>query len=197
MFFLPHFVMHAAYSYIIGKRNDLRDVIRKLENRMLALHAFVKQHPEAAAAAAEAAKAARNQPGAQDDEKAVHAKPTPAALSVAMDEQKTKQHVVSDSAIPQQPQIAVLEAFYVVDNVFDSSPASLAGLKIGDHIMQFGTVTKANQKPDSLPKVVGASIGKPLPVKVYRNGEGMLNLQLTPQQWSGRGLLGCHLQPIK
>jgi hypothetical protein len=48
--------------------------------------------------------------------------------------------------------------------------------------------------PIYLRQVVYRSQGRPLKVVVYRVGEGILDLALTPQPWAGRGLLGCRLK---
>ena len=37
--------------------------------------------------------------------------------------------------------------------------------------------------------------GQPVPVLILRHGQ-LSTVQVTPQPWSGRGLLGCHLRPL-
>ncbi len=37
------------------------------------------------------------------------------------------------------------EAFYTVDQIIQDSPAYIAGLKTGDQVLQFGSVTKKNE----------------------------------------------------
>jgi 26S proteasome non-ATPase regulatory subunit 9 len=92
-----------------------------------------------------------------------------------------------------------LDAFYLCEHVEEHSPAKEAGLCIGDKILQFGSILKRNQAKPGLGKalqdVVGACRNIPIKVVVYRNGEGILDLHLTPRQWTGRGLLGCKLVP--
>ena len=46
-----------------------------------------------------------------------------------------------------------------------------------------------------LPELVGQHVGKQLRVLVRRDEETLV-LVMTPQQWSGQGLLGCGLQPV-
>jgi len=86
--------------------------------------------------------------------------------------------------------------FYLVDQVMEDSPANLAGLKIGDQVIQFGSIIKSNKTGDAMQQIVSHSIGKPITVHVLRVGEGIVQLQLIPQHWNGRGLLGCHLTDI-
>lgn len=83
--------------------------------------------------------------------------------------------------------------FYLVDQVKMDSPASLAGLKHGDKVLQFGSIRAETVSPASMKQVVMHSIGRGIGVTVYRNGEGMVQLTLVPQRWDGPGLLGCHL----
>jgi len=44
--------------------------------------------------------------------------------------------------------------------------------------------------------VVQHSVGRPISVTVYRNGEGVKALHLIPARWSGQGLLGYELMMI-
>jgi 26S proteasome non-ATPase regulatory subunit 9 len=87
--------------------------------------------------------------------------------------------------------------FARIDLVDDNSPASAAGLQVGDEIVQFGSVSNANfTGMQSIASIVQHSQGKSLPVLVRRNGLSV-RLSVTPNTWSGRGLLGCHIVPIK
>ena len=90
-----------------------------------------------------------------------------------------------------------LKPFYLVDKIFAGSPAQDAGLKSGDLVIQFGSMVNENKSPQLLQEIVKSSINKPIPVTIKRNPEGILGLSLVPKQWSGRGLLGCHLSPYQ
>src|SRR5687768_3007273 len=48
--------------------------------------------------------------------------------------------------------------------VWENSPANQAGLKIGDKVLQFGTVTRGNKSAQTMTDVVRNSVGKPLKV---------------------------------
>ena len=100
------------------------------------------------------------------------------------------------SSCEPPPSLSPLDAFFLVDQVFEDSPAQSAGLRIGDKVLQFGSVVKANNTKDAMRAVVGNSVGRGVRVVVYRVGEGLVVLQLIPQRWSGQGLLGCHLADI-
>ncbi|XP_068127718.1 26S proteasome non-ATPase regulatory subunit 9 [Hyperolius riggenbachi] len=87
--------------------------------------------------------------------------------------------------------------FARVDTVTPGSPASMSGLQVGDEITAFGSVNTNNfQNLQNIASVVQHSEGKPLSLTVIRDGKSV-HLGLTPQRWSGKGLLGCNIIPIK
>merc|ERR1712228_663694 len=90
-----------------------------------------------------------------------------------------------------------LQPFYVIDRIFDESPSHSAGLKCGDLILKFGSMTSENRSPEIMQSIVKQSVNKQIPVVIKRNPEGFATLKLVPQKWNGRGLLGCHLTPCQ
>ncbi|XP_077600726.1 26S proteasome non-ATPase regulatory subunit 9-like [Stigmatopora nigra] len=87
-------------------------------------------------------------------------------------------------------------AFARVDAVTQGSPASAAGLKVGDEVIEFGSVNSGNfQSLHNIASVVQHSEGKSLRVTVVREGQ-KANMSLTPQRWSGQGLMGCKIVPM-
>ncbi|XP_039524922.1 26S proteasome non-ATPase regulatory subunit 9 isoform X1 [Pimephales promelas] len=92
--------------------------------------------------------------------------------------------------------VSLSSPFALVDTVTQGSPAFQAGLRVGDEIMEFGSVKTQNfRNLRDIASVVQHSEGKSLRVGVLRNGQEV-HLSLTPQHWSGRGLLGCNLVPL-
>lgn len=85
-----------------------------------------------------------------------------------------------------------LVPFYRVNTVSPDSPAEVAGLRAGDEVLQFGSITASNKTAASMAAVVTSSVGRALPVTIRRDGT-VRELRLIPQAWSGRGMLGCHL----
>lgn len=86
--------------------------------------------------------------------------------------------------------------FAVIDELTPGSPAAEAGLQLGDQLCRFGEVTR--DAPSTLQAVAAALAaheGRPVAAVVLRQGAPVA-LQLTPRQWGGRGLLGCHLRPL-
>ncbi|CAH2295836.1 26S proteasome non-ATPase regulatory subunit 9 [Pelobates cultripes] len=82
------------------------------------------------------------------------------------------------------------ESFAKIDAVTPGSPANLSGLQVGDEIVAFGSVNASNfQTLQNIASVVQHSEGKPLSITVVRDNKSV-NISLTPQRWSGKGLLG-------
>ena len=76
-----------------------------------------------------------------------------------------------------------------------------AGLLTGDSVIAFGPVQHEDYKgvSESIVPVVKGSVGKPIDVVVVRIEASSAQVQqvslcLTPQKWSGAGLLGCILK---
>ncbi|XP_061758221.1 26S proteasome non-ATPase regulatory subunit 9 [Nerophis ophidion] len=93
-------------------------------------------------------------------------------------------------------QVTLPPAFARVNSVIQGSPASEAGLKNGDEVIEFGSVNTGNfQSVYNIASVVQHSEGKPLRVTVIRGGQ-KAHISLTPRRWSGRGLLGCNINPV-
>ncbi|GAC72063.1 26S proteasome regulatory complex, subunit PSMD9 [Moesziomyces antarcticus T-34] len=92
-----------------------------------------------------------------------------------------------------------LDAFARVNSVADSSPAQAAGLREGDRVVKFGSVTA--QHPQGLAALAAQGVvvdGTPIQLLVSRGGSSApVEITLVPRAgWGGRGLLGCHLVPI-
>eukprot|EP00698_Gefionella_okellyi_P003892 TRINITY_DN13606_c0_g1_i1.p1 TRINITY_DN13606_c0_g1~~TRINITY_DN13606_c0_g1_i1.p1 ORF type:complete len:237 (-),score=39.32 TRINITY_DN13606_c0_g1_i1:60-743(-) len=107
----------------------------------------------------------------------------------------TETRVPAAAAAPREPRLV---PFATVNTVSDDSPAKAAGLFPADRVIQFGDVHAANHnKLQRVAEVVRGSINKPISVTVLRGAKAeLVQVQLTPQTWSGQGLLGCHLLPM-
>ncbi|KAB7499562.1 26S proteasome non-ATPase regulatory subunit 9 [Armadillidium nasatum] len=90
-----------------------------------------------------------------------------------------------------------LKPFAFFNRVDMGSPADIDGLSVNDEICKFGTVTAENFKCLScIKEVVEHSKNKPIQVVIRRDGNMRL-ITLTPRNWSGPGLLGCNILPVK
>lgn len=72
------------------------------------------------------------------------------------------------------------------------------GLKTGDLLLEFGSVSKENFKSmQDVAAVVRHSTGQKVAVTVKRQGwHSLISLDLVPQTWSGQGLIGCKIDPL-
>lgn len=89
--------------------------------------------------------------------------------------------------------------FAKVNSVAENSPAQVAGLQQGDHILKFGAVTAENPKGLGALATPGIFVdGASIQLLVRRDGcSESVSLTLVPRSdWGGRGLLGCHLLPL-
>ncbi|XP_067632699.1 26S proteasome non-ATPase regulatory subunit 9 [Eurosta solidaginis] len=81
-----------------------------------------------------------------------------------------------------------------VNLISPGSPAEDAGLRVGDEILEFGTINCTNFRNDinQIGNVVQHMQNQRIPLKVQRLSE-QLDLIIIPKTWSGRGLLGCNI----
>ncbi|XP_057202896.1 26S proteasome non-ATPase regulatory subunit 9-like, partial [Triplophysa rosa] len=121
-------------------------------------------------------------------EKALHTLHANAKLGHERDDAKTK----------ATKQVASMSSpFATVNTVTQGSPAFQAGLRVGDEVIEFGSVNTQNfSNLHDIASVVQHSEGKILRVGVIRNGQET-HLLVTPQKWTGRGLLGCNFVPVR
>ncbi|XP_060592083.1 26S proteasome non-ATPase regulatory subunit 9-like [Ruditapes philippinarum] len=100
--------------------------------------------------------------------------------------------------VQEVKEIIIREPIGTVMSVDEGSPAELAGLKVGDSVVQFGSLTAENfQGLQNIATVVQHSIDKALPVAVVRDSLGEIMLLLVPKRWKpDKGLLGCNIKPV-
>ena len=96
--------------------------------------------------------------------------------------------------------MAELRPFAVVDEVSEGSPASSAGVRVGDQLCSFADVAwdglgAASALLPSVAAALQANRGREVETVLLRHGRA-ISLQLVPREWAGRGLLGCHLRPL-
>ncbi|XP_044052305.1 26S proteasome non-ATPase regulatory subunit 9 [Siniperca chuatsi] len=114
----------------------------------------------------------------------------------AREKAKREQDEAEAQEGPMEQQVILPPPFARVDAVTQGSPACGAGLRVGDEVIEFGSVNTENfQNLQNIASVVQHSEGKPLRVIVIRDGQ-KAQMSLTPKRWSGRGLLGCNIVPI-
>ncbi|KAM6930666.1 26S proteasome non-ATPase regulatory subunit 9 isoform 2-T2 [Xenentodon cancila] len=134
----------------------------------------------------------------QNDHKAIMAEIEEALHELhAQEKAKREQDQAEAQQEAMEQQVTLPPPFARVEAVTEGSPASRAGLKVGDELIEFGSVNTDNfQNLQNIASVVQHSKGKPLRVAVIRAAQ-KVQMSLTPQRWSGRGLLGCNIVPVQ
>ena len=89
------------------------------------------------------------------------------------------------------------KAIAIIDEILTNSPAFLADLHNQDELLSFGYITAFTENSlTSIPTLIRQNMNKSIQLNVRRKNE-LLCLNIIPQIWNGRGVLGCHLTPIK
>ncbi|XP_043924547.1 26S proteasome non-ATPase regulatory subunit 9 [Protopterus annectens] len=115
----------------------------------------------------------------------------------AQERERRAKGEVEAAADRMETEQSIEQPFAKVDTVTPGSPASISGVQVGDEIIEFGSVNSQNfQNLQNIAVVVQHSEGKPLSITVLRSGQ-KVHLGITPQRWSGRGLLGCNIVPLQ
>ena len=99
--------------------------------------------------------------------------------------------------VPRSAAPAPLHPFARVLVVVPGGPAEAAGVKQGDLMCKFGSVSRSNfNSLKNISDVADSSKGRPVEVVVNR-GESTVRLRLTPNSgWGGQGLLGFKIRPL-
>lgn len=83
--------------------------------------------------------------------------------------------------------------FAFVDSVSEDSPASAAGIQVGDQLCQFGDVRGTRIRNSKILTQLAAALkaneGKEVETKFLRDGQ-LQTMILIPQKWGGPGLIG-------
>jgi 26S proteasome regulatory subunit N4 len=183
--------------------NDHKALMREIEG---VLHALMGGGDGGRGAASAAAVGDRMEEDGNGATAAARPPPPPSSSA----EQQQQQQPSSSSSSPLPP-------FASVGDVMPCSPASAAGMLVGDLVIRLaGVDASSSAAADSAPapppsssssssssslllqKVAAAlqaSENRPCAALVLREGRRVA-LELTPRPWAGRGLLGCHLRPL-
>ena len=91
----------------------------------------------------------------------------------------------------ERPRESQLAAFARVAAVAPGSPAARGRVAVDDELLLFGYVNASNHNGLlALRDVVLANENYEVTLLVRRSGVGVVEVQVTPCKWSGRGLLG-------
>ena len=169
---------------LIQLQNDYKQLMKLIDNKMIQYHTLLKQKPPNTDTTC-------NKPLNIDIISPDKPVTQPSTNIIKLN------NIDNNSIPPPQQSVLQLQPFYTVNTVSPDSPAELSGLQPNDNILQFGSITSYNKTNTAMTDLVSNNIGQSINVIVERinsdNVKQRLTLRLIPQQWSGRGLLGCHL----
>lgn len=182
------YAVRQARQTVICGRNDLRDIEEELGEKLFTLMEGGREEAAAQIARDDAAKAQQ-----QQQQSAAASGTAPAADPAVM------RMIEMLSALPPILTVAAVEP---------GSPAHDGGLRAGYRVYQYADLNAGNVRQIGLPAVAARTQeheGRALSVwvrpaaLVTENGldEGELReIIIVPQKWSGRGILGCALDPV-
>ncbi|BBN16931.1 26S proteasome regulatory subunit N4 [Marchantia polymorpha subsp. ruderalis] len=164
-------------------QNDLKEVTKKIEQNLHVLHSGSLMRdsslPQKRTAAGEESRPQR----------------TTFSPSVAVAVGTSSSNGGDEPVNMEVEQATLYTPFAVFDEVTAGSPAEEDGIRLGDMLVKFGSVEGDTDLLQRLASEGQRNQGSPVEVVVLRNGV-KLDLAITPRQWSGRGLLGCHIRPL-
>jgi 26S proteasome non-ATPase regulatory subunit 9 len=90
--------------------------------------------------------------------------------------------------------------FAIINEILKDSPAESAGLLDGDKLVEFENLNLSNcSNPiNKLPDIVQKNFNSQIKIKIIRESDPdtIIELNVIPKVWGGRGLIGCHFTPI-
>jgi 26S proteasome non-ATPase regulatory subunit 9 len=176
---VDHYAVRAARHAIDCARHDLR----RINDRMMDLLVARQQERQGVATVAAGA----------GDAVATGGPPRqPVAAAAAAGVPPSSQAgVLPTAAAPSAPPAEPHRVLFRVSSVSAGSPAATAGLTVGTLVLNFGPVQAADLR--LVAAHVRDNVGQPVPLRIVRAGGRAEDATLTPQSWSGSGLLGCTL----
>jgi 26S proteasome regulatory subunit N4 len=106
---------------------------------------------------------------------------------------------IQNKEIEKKPLKKRKTPFLNVNSIAEGSPAEDSGLQVKDEISQFGEIEKKDIDTYGLKILsdyVQRNVNQKIKITITRKYQEM-ELEFTPKVWSGKGLLGCHIVPIK
>uniref|UniRef100_A0A1L8DSY4 26S proteasome non-ATPase regulatory subunit 9 n=1 Tax=Nyssomyia neivai TaxID=330878 RepID=A0A1L8DSY4_9DIPT len=159
--------VRAARHGIILTRNDLKGLMAQIEKGLE--HYFAEQRLNGAAASSSG---------------------TSTTTKLA---NYTENGAVS---VPARDTPAVQPSICKVNLVAPGGPAEQAGFRVGDEVVEFGTLNATNfRELTQIADIVKNHQNSVIKVQIRRHNR-LLPLELIPRVWSGRGLLGCNVIPM-
>lgn len=182
------FAVRGARNQVSCLSNDLKDINQKIDRALQHLHSFGQEAIEEAI---------------QADRKERELTSSLSSLSSTTKGTKTEINTSISTISERQPlqtNSQLMVPFAEVDAISPDSPAWECGLRRGDRIVQLGDAKSMTSVPSEVSRYVQedgrTSQRVPLKVKLLREGNMSIELDLFPRRWSGQGVLGCHIIPF-
>jgi len=182
------FAVRGARNQVSCLSNDLKDINQKIDQALQHLHSLGQE------AIAEAIQADRRE-----------RELTSSLPSLSSTTKVTKTEINSSISTksdrqPLQTESQLMAPFAEIDAISPDSPAWECGLRRGDRIVQLGDAKTMTSVPSEVSRFVeedGRSSQRvPLKVRLLRERNTIIELDLFPRRWSGQGVLGCHIIPF-
>lgn len=185
---------------VIRLTNDHKAISQRMEQALHKLHALARESGVTSMAGngtTAAPAGVGGQPATHEDKKPrTDAAATAAAMEVAAAALAPAAAAAAATRAAATAAPVSLRPYAVVDEVAEGSPAAAAGIQLGDQLCRFGAaVAGGGDELQRVAQELAAHEGQPVQTVFLRAGQ-QVELTLTPQRWSGRGLLGCHLRPL-
>ncbi|KAJ7516090.1 hypothetical protein O6H91_22G042700 [Diphasiastrum complanatum] len=162
-------------------RNDHKDITAQIEEKIYVLHSggFTRD-------------GTLPQKRTADGEEVRPQRVPSATRTVA---QEAPAHATGRTETTPMEEDRSIRPFATFDEVTEGSPAALDGIVLGDQLIKFGSIEGGEDLLRRLAREGQMNEGRTISVVVLRRGS-QIELSVTPRQWSGRGLLGCHIQVL-
>ena len=171
--------IRTARHELICKQNDLKNLMEKIEKKMMAYFEEI------------------NNNRMEEEDSKEEGKNTNSNIK----EETSAGAFSEDQKNNNKPKEELKEPFAKIVSVEFGSPAEEAGLKAEDAIINFNGILYKGVSYNplmTLSEIVKTKIGEEIPISVVRkNDENILivvNLKIVPHTWEGKGVLGCKFQ---
>jgi 26S proteasome regulatory subunit N4 len=148
-------------------KTDYKELMKQIEEGMISLHSQYKEEKE------------KNK-------------------KITMEPTQNKE-IIQIIEVEKKPVKKRKTPFLNVNSIAEGSPAEESGLQVKDEISQFGEIEKKDIDTYGLKILsdyVQRNVNQKIKITITRKYQEM-ELEFIPKVWSGKGLLGCHIVPIK
>lgn len=198
------FAVRGARNQVSCLSNDLQDINQKIDRALQHLHSLGQEAiEEAIQADRKERELTSSSPSLSSTTKVTKAETLLPSLSSTTNVTKTEINTSISTISERQPlqtDSQLMAPFAEIDAISPDSPAWECGLRRGDRIVQLGDAKSMTSVPSEVSRYVQedgrTSQRIPLKVKLLREGNMSIELDLFPRRWSGQGVLGCHIIPF-